>query len=111
MSVFSIFFVLLIFHEIIAVPTGEYLQDKDLSQRFQIENFGDAEHVLVQGTESLVSIRDKREISRGRRYGHHNHLKIRSRKNTYKQRKKLHSHTIDHLTRKHRSNKHGSRSN
>ena len=89
-----------------------YHLDKDLSQNVQIGRFEDAnEQVLIQSTESRVNIRDKREILRGRRYGHHSHSKIRSRKNNFKQRKKIHSHTIDHLTRKHQhSNRHGSRS-
>jgi len=75
---------------------------------FQIRNIGDGGRILVSDSQNLIQIRNKREYSRGRRHGHH-HQKIHSRNNSLK-RKKLHAHTIDHMTRKHRQHRHGSRS-
>ena len=75
---------------------------------FQMKNIGDGGRILVSDSQNLIRIRNKREYSRGRRHGHH-HQKIHSRKNSLK-RKKLHAHTIDHMTRKHRQHRHGSRS-
>ena len=74
-----------------------------------MKNIGDSGRILVNDSQNLIHIRNKREYSRGRRHGYHHHQKIHSRKNSLK-RKKLHAHTIDHMTRKHRQHRHGSRS-
>ena len=80
----------------------------EVANIFQMQNIGDSGRILVSDSQNLIQIRNKREYARGRRHGHH-HQKIHSRKNSLK-RKKLHAHTIDHMTRKHRQHRHGSRS-
>lgn len=111
MNSISIFVIILICNELLAAPMENNLQDPDKSKVakiFQMKNIGDGGRILVSDSQNLIQIRNKREYSRGRRHGHH-HQKIHSRKNSLK-RKKLHAHTIDHMTRKHRQHRHGSRS-
>jgi hypothetical protein len=111
MNKISIFVVVLVCNELLAAPMENNLQERDESKVanvFQMKNIGDRGRILVNDSQNLIHIRNKREYSRGRRHGHH-HQKIRSRKNSLK-RKKLHAHTIDHMTRKHRQHRHGSRS-
>lgn len=111
MNTISIFVVVLICNELLAAPMENNLQERDESKVaniFQMKNIGDSGRILVNDSQNLIHIRNKREYSRGRRHGHH-HQKIHSRKNSLK-RKKLHAHTIDHMTRKHRQHRHGSRS-
>jgi len=111
MNSISIFVIILICNELLAAPMEKNLQDPDKSKVakiFQMRNNRDGGRILVSDSQNLIQIRNKREYSRGRRHGHH-HQKIHSRKNSLK-RKKLHAHTIDHMTRKHRQHRHGSRS-
>merc|ERR1739846_12020 len=109
MNSISIFVIILICNELLAAPMEKNLQDKSkVAKIFQMKNIGDGGRILVTDLQNLIQIRNKREYSRGRRHGHH-HQKIHSRKNSLK-RKKLHAHTIDHMTRKHRQHRHGSRS-
>ena len=67
----------------------------------RIENVGDMISPLIN-----ESGRQKRGIYSNRRVP--NQIKKRSRKNM-KKRKRLHNHTIDHLTRRHRPAKNWSR--
>ena len=89
-----------------------------LRNRFYIEKTAEERQLLGRQSPFNINIRHKRGISKGRGFGrHHSKMSLScanckyamSRKSLNK-RKKLHSHTIDHLTRKYRPHKFHSRS-
>ena len=87
--------------------------DEDISplaHQFQMENNMEKRQSLKKQSEHNINIREKRGIYKSkRRFHHHSKMPlicnncnpVPSEKNVNR-RKKLHAHTIDHLTRKHR---------